>query len=116
MSPLQTGTLVSGIIFAATKAACTLMELAAGRDLVPGNIGVLITIGTTVSWIGFFSALNCERVLRRVDQMEADLRRHIPGYGELCAEDARIDLAREHARINGAPPVSLQRGRLMPVD
>ncbi len=116
MSPLQTGTLISGVILVATKAVGTLMEIAAGRELVPSNIGVLITIGATISWVGFFSALNCERLMRRIDQMETRLRSDIPGYGEMCADDARIDIAREHARTNGTPVLATQRGRFRTVD
>ncbi len=116
MSPLQTGALISGVIFGATKAVCTLMELAAGHSLVPINVGALITIGTTVSWIGFFSALNCQRVMTRLDNMETRLHQDIPGYGDLRADDSRVDAAREYARIGTSPGVTRQRGYLAPVE
>lgn len=116
MSPLQTGTLISGVVFTATKTMCTVMELVAHRDLVPSNIGVLITMGCTISWIGFFSALNCERILTRLDQRDAALRKDIVGFGELCTEDGRLDAARDYARVAGGPAVMAQRGRLNLVD
>ncbi len=116
MSPLQIGTLIGGVLFTATRFVCTMMELAAGHELVPSNISALIAVGTTISWLGFFSALNCERVLNRFNEMEARLHTNIRGYGELCTEDGRIDAAREHARTNGSPVLAGQRARLSPVD
>jgi hypothetical protein len=114
MSPLQIGALVSGIVFGAAKVMVVLMELVAGEILVPVNVGVLITIGTTVSWIAFFSAYNCQRLIGHLDKIEARLHRDIPGYGQLCTEDGRVDAAREYARNLGAPT---QRNRvLVPVD
>ncbi len=116
MSPLQVGTLISGIAFTATRFVCTMMELAAGRELVPSNISALIAVGTTISWLGFFSALNCERVLNRFNELEARLNKNIRGYGELCTEDGRIDAAREFARGNPSPVLAGQRGYLSSVE
>lgn len=115
MSPLQIGALVSGIIFGAVRVMCCVMELVAQQTLVPDQINVLINICTTVSWIAFFSAFQCERFMARLNTMEAGLHRDIPGYGELCTQDGRNDASREHARATQY--VGVQRGRtLAPVE
>lgn len=117
MSPLQVGALVSGIIFGAAKVTVAVMETVARTSLVPSNIGAIITIGTTVSWIAFFSAYNCQRLIDHLNKVEAGLRRNIPGYGQLCTEDGRLDAAREYARNHGTPTVTGQRSRnLVPID
>ncbi len=116
MSPLQVGTLISGVVFTATRFVCTVMELSAHRELVPANINALIAIGTTISWLGFFSALNCGKILNRFDELETGLRKDIRSYGELCTEDGRVDAAREYARSHPSPVLAGQRGYLSSVD
>lgn len=120
MSPLQTGVLASGIAFGAANTACTLMELLAGRDLVPSNVEALITTGTIIIWIGLFSTINREHVMSRLNAMEQALRQQVSHYGAQCTEDGRLDAARdaarEHARNFGAATITTQRTRLMPVE
>ncbi len=120
MSPLQTTMLGSGLFFAATKIMTSVLETASGLDIVGTNVAVILTMLCTISWTGYFAALCRDYVVARndarIDRLEAQLLRQIPGYGELCTDDGRIDAAREYARTNGAPILTLQRGSRGPVD
>ncbi len=120
MSPLQTTMLGSGLFFAATKLMTSILETVADEDIIGTNFAVMLTILCTISWAGYFAALCRDHVIAsndaRIDRLEATLLKQIPGYGELCTDDGRIDAAREYARTNGSPVLAGQRGRFNVVD
>lgn len=123
MSPLQISTLIGAIFCTAAKIMTSSLETAAGVNIVPAKIAVLLTMCCTVTWGLFGATFTRDQVARRLDrrldehlsQIEMRLRRDIAGFGELCTEDGRRDAAREFARTMPTQKVRSDR-ILSPVD
>lgn len=116
MSPLQTSTLASSIVFTAAKLMTSLLEIAAHKDLVDRNLSAIITIGAVVSWAALSAAYCRDHVMQRLNLLEVRLSKVIDGYGAQCLEDGKLDAAREYARIATMPPAIGNRGRFTVVD